>query len=791
MESGVLVVPSVSFSVGLMPPDRPGPMNRDLALAGNDEKPKTTLVKMNSQGVGAGGSGGGKQKHKSEGQLILVMEPQNPSPTKYFDQNGIPLKKEFIESAAVYSDGGLEREEVPDKPIAGTNKKRTKLTITCHKCAKTFETKIEFEFHYRKTYNQEPVYACTTCDKRISQYKAYRLHIYRHSNSANQRYICGTCSKVFHQKSDLNRHELVHENQTQSKQPSAQSSVQQQSTEQSAQKGSPVASTSEQPAPVPKVIPLVKVTCDRCDAVFDSQAEARLHIRKLHPIPKQMIECPDCGKFLSAGSLYSHRKIHSDGPKYTCEECQKSFVQKINFIHHRKKHLPNDERPFPCGECGKAFFEKSHLQRHQFFHSEERPYKCELCGKCYKTERCLKVHSAVHNADRPFVCTECNKGFLSSSKLRQHSNIHSGLRPFKCKYCARDFTNFPNWLKHIRRRHKVDHRTGEKLDSVPKFMTKAKTGAGGSAAVNAGSASTRKKAASQPKAEKVKGTEKAEKIKNPSSKKASALTIKEILPLTIIKEEESLPFVGDNSNIDLNLVSKDDLLQPLKMELEMDNMFLSLPGQDEDACDVPLPLSNRIRELEEEDSSVASKSDAKQSGSKTLRGMSLGIDGNDPPFGLAIDDDDNELFRFGYDVAQPEFDCDFSIKNNYPEAVNVIRESESATMNILGASSPLHSNHHQALSSISTSNPTVDIRTDEESVNDLLTGPAGGTLVYDLNNELPIFPTLISICGDENQQQFQLINPHFLHLPLIRRTVTASAVPSSTPDLIGLKLETP
>ncbi|EAT43705.1 AAEL004869-PA, partial [Aedes aegypti] len=525
-------------------------------------------------------------------------------------------------------------------------------------------TKIEYEFHYRKSYNQEPIYCCTTCDKQISQYKAYRLHIYRHLNSANQRYTCGTCAKVFHQKSDLTRHEGI------------------------------------------------------------------------HPIPKQMIECPDCGKFLSAGSLYSHRKIHSDGPKFTCEDCDKSFVQKINFIHHRKKHLPNDERPFPCGECGKAFFEKSHLQRHQFFHSEERPYKCELCGKCYKTERCLKVHSAVHNADRPFVCTECNKGFLSSSKLRQHSNIHSGLRPFKCKYCSRDFTNFPNWLKHIRRRHKVDHRTGEKLDSVPKFMTKKKD---------------------KPVDKKDSVMEKPKQIFQPP---------KQTLQLAI--KEESLPFVGENSNIDLNLVSKDDLLQPLKME-EMEDIFLELPGgagistivvEDEDAQHaVERPTmattTSTSEPLTEEDESEP-----------------LGPTDSDfidpPPLGLS--EDDNELFQFGY--VQPEFDCDFSIKNEFSlrrEAVNVIREIDSTS--IMG-------DDFGATSASSIALPA-----------------ATGALVYDINGELPIFPTLISICGDE--QPFRLINPNFIHLPQLRRGSGSSSNGSSGasgnggPSGSGLKVKSP
>lgn len=46
------------------------------------------------------------------------------------------------------------------------------------------------------------------------------------------------------------------------------------------------------------------------------------------------------------------------------------------------------------------------------------------------------------------------------------------MRPYRCTYCPKDFTNFPNWLKHTRRRHKVDHKTGEKLVVMPNFLNK-------------------------------------------------------------------------------------------------------------------------------------------------------------------------------------------------------------------------------------------------------------------------------------------------------------------------------
>lgn len=147
-----------------------------------------------------------------------------------------------------------------------------------------------------------------------------------------------------------------------------------------------------------------------------------------------------------------------------------------------------------------SFIEKSHLSRHKSFHTDERLFQCPVCKKTYKTERCLKVHSQLHWNFRPYVCSLCGKGFLSSTKLKvswanelvdrrqfissnyfwvwirywlkvwinlgslqQHHNCHTGERPFACKYCEKTFTNYPNWMKHTRRRHKVDHKTGLSL----------------------------------------------------------------------------------------------------------------------------------------------------------------------------------------------------------------------------------------------------------------------------------------------------------------------------------------
>jgi len=50
--------------------------------------------------------------------------------------------------------------------------------------------------------------------------------------------------------------------------------------------------------------------------------------------------------------------------------------------------------------------------------------------------------------------------FSAFPVFQQHYNIHTGERPYACKFCERTFTNYPNWLKHTRRRHKTDPRGG-------------------------------------------------------------------------------------------------------------------------------------------------------------------------------------------------------------------------------------------------------------------------------------------------------------------------------------------
>lgn len=266
----------------------------------------------------------------------------------------------------------------------------------------------------------------------------------------------------------------------------------------------------------------ITYNCSECQREFELLAGLKKHLKTHRSEVRKDTwkKCPDCGKCLKLGSMWMHRKIHSDNKKYQCDICGQKFVQKINLTHHARIH--SSEKPYECPECQKRFQERSHLQRHQKYHAQTRSYRCEKCGKMYKTERCLKVHNLVHLEQRPFACTVCDKSFISNSKLKQHSNIHTGMRPFKCNYCPRDFTNFPNWLKHTRRRHKVDHKTGEHLENIPSYCskksttTKAQKAAAAAAAAATAAASSSSAALEDPQAtNEIEAKSNSEAVKTP------------------------------------------------------------------------------------------------------------------------------------------------------------------------------------------------------------------------------------------------------------------------------------
>ncbi|KAJ8933952.1 hypothetical protein NQ318_014954 [Aromia moschata] len=168
--------------------------------------------------------------------------------------------------------------------------------------------------------------------------------------------------------------------------------------------------------------------------------EDLVHARSHLPAElKNRYQCDQCPKrFGTKPNLMAHKRIHTGVRDYTCDQCGKSFVQKGNLDNHLLTHTA--ARPFNCNICGKAFKTLVRLRKHGSVHSGLKPHQCDVCGRQFRERGTLKEHHRIHTGAMPFTCEFCGKCF----------------RPYSCNECQHHFTNWPNYNKHMKRRHGIN-----------------------------------------------------------------------------------------------------------------------------------------------------------------------------------------------------------------------------------------------------------------------------------------------------------------------------------------------
>ncbi|XP_074042903.1 uncharacterized protein isoform X1 [Leptinotarsa decemlineata] len=283
--------------------------------------------------------------------------------------------------------------------------------FSCCDCQLTFPNSEELKDHFSTVHNSCARYPCADCPKVYTKYSVFLAHAKVHRTRL--KLCCDICYKWFPTAGEQEEHRAQH--------------------------------GDDRPH-----------LCGTCGKKFRMQSALMVHARSHLPAEiKNQYQCDECPKkFGTKPNLMAHKRIHTGIRDYTCDQCGKSFVQKGNLDNHLLTHTA--ARPFNCDLCGKAFKTLVRLRKHISVHSGLKPHKCDTCGRQFRERGTLKEHHRIHTGAMPFACEFCGKCFRFKGVLTTHRRQHTGERPYSCNECQHHFTNWPNYNKHMKRRHGIN-----------------------------------------------------------------------------------------------------------------------------------------------------------------------------------------------------------------------------------------------------------------------------------------------------------------------------------------------
>jgi len=159
--------------------------------------------------------------------------------------------------------------------------------------------------------------------------------------------------------------------------------------------------------------------CQYCTKMFKFSSSLKAHTKRYHT-ETEMVPCEHCGKEVKKSNMDMHFKNNHATPRFTCNQCGKSFyfkalmVSHINVMHEGlKNHI--------CDLCGAKFSIRKSLERHvRCQHEDHRPFICEYCQKAFHTAQKLKKHISGHIKDKIYVCPVCDAKFYYKDNVRMH-----------------------------------------------------------------------------------------------------------------------------------------------------------------------------------------------------------------------------------------------------------------------------------------------------------------------------------------------------------------------------------
>jgi len=153
-------------------------------------------------------------------------------------------------------------------------------------------------------------------------------------------------------------------------------------------------------------------TCDRCDSVFDTQAELTCHMQNVHngdmrpdgdypegSINEPTLTCSDCGEGpFDENGLESHKLTCPK--KVKCDNCDERFASVSEMSAHKATAHPVVN--YDCVSCGKTFTSRTKLDEH--VQKEHSVKTCDVCKQQFNDNNSLNKHIKENHH---FDCDEC------------------------------------------------------------------------------------------------------------------------------------------------------------------------------------------------------------------------------------------------------------------------------------------------------------------------------------------------------------------------------------------------
>lgn len=164
---------------------------------------------------------------------------------------------------------------------------------------------------------------------------------------------------------------------------------------------------------------------------------------------KRKTVCPDCGAYvINFGKHLETHKSNGDRKKpYTCEWCQRAYINRPSYIGHINKH--KNIRPFACNKCDKTFHGAANLRMHMNSHETIRKFQCNECSKTFRYCHDLATHRRIHAQNPIYECEHCNYKNVKLQYLKRHALIHNNVYRFTCNRCMKGFNRKEYYRNHV------------------------------------------------------------------------------------------------------------------------------------------------------------------------------------------------------------------------------------------------------------------------------------------------------------------------------------------------------